>query len=235
MAETQLALGFEARAPALGRSEFWVAPCNLQAVTAVDRWPDWPRPVLVVTGPEGAGKSHLAEVWRAASKAQALSLAALAAWPLPELEGPRTWLVDPVDPDVPLGASPESAREHEVALCRALDALARGRGLLMTSREPPDRWRIALPDLRTRLAGLPFVELGPPDDVLLAKVAAKLFADRQLDVAEVLIGEIVALTERSCSAVKAAVEAIDAASLAQRQRVLTRAFIQNVLVPRESR
>ena len=44
-----------------------VAPSNEAAVAWIDRWPDWPGSALVVHGPPGSGKTHLAEVWRARS------------------------------------------------------------------------------------------------------------------------------------------------------------------------
>ena len=50
--------------PALAAEDFLVSTCNEQAVAYVDRWPDWPHPAALIAGPEGAGKSHLANVWR---------------------------------------------------------------------------------------------------------------------------------------------------------------------------
>ncbi len=64
----QLALDLGHR-PALGREDFLVAPCNEDAVAWIDRWPDWPGPALVIHGPAGCGKTHLARVWRRRSGA----------------------------------------------------------------------------------------------------------------------------------------------------------------------
>ena len=44
---TQLPLDLGHR-PALGRSDFLVAPSNAAAIGWLDRWPDWPGPALVV-------------------------------------------------------------------------------------------------------------------------------------------------------------------------------------------
>ncbi|MGB8274330.1 MAG: DNA replication protein, partial [Alphaproteobacteria bacterium] len=59
--------------PALGLEDFLVAPCNVGAVRWIDRWPDWPGPVLAITGPSACGKTHLAHVWQARSGAAMLS------------------------------------------------------------------------------------------------------------------------------------------------------------------
>src|SRR5690606_4129590 len=60
---------------AVGRSrdELVVGAANADAVALVDRWPDWPAPVVVLAGPAGSGKSHLAEIWRERSGAAVFS------------------------------------------------------------------------------------------------------------------------------------------------------------------
>lgn len=65
---SQLVLGLSHR-PALGRDDFLVASSNAEAVAWLDRWPDWPATALALHGPAGAGKSHLAQVWRRRSGA----------------------------------------------------------------------------------------------------------------------------------------------------------------------
>src|SRR5207302_4826047 len=63
---TQLAIDLPHR-PALGRADFLVSDCNEAALGWIERWPQWPAPALVLHGPAGSGKSHLAELWRARS------------------------------------------------------------------------------------------------------------------------------------------------------------------------
>ena len=45
------------------RDELVVSDANRQAVALIDRWPDWPAAVVVLAGPAGSGKSHLASIW----------------------------------------------------------------------------------------------------------------------------------------------------------------------------
>ena len=58
----QLAFDLTAR-HACGRSDFWVAPCNQEAIAWIDKYPDWPMHAVLIYGEEGSGKSHLASIF----------------------------------------------------------------------------------------------------------------------------------------------------------------------------
>ena len=47
-------------AESFARDDFLAGPSNAAALATIERWPDWPAPVLSLVGPEGSGKSHLA-------------------------------------------------------------------------------------------------------------------------------------------------------------------------------
>ena len=63
-AAEQLPLAFE-HGSATGRDDLLVSERMAAAVSIVDAWPNWPSPVVILTGPEGSGKSHLAQIFRA--------------------------------------------------------------------------------------------------------------------------------------------------------------------------
>ena len=63
--------------PALGAEDFLISGSNQAAADIVDRWPDWPHRSVVVVAPPGAGKTHLANVWRLKSGAAAFAAVAL--------------------------------------------------------------------------------------------------------------------------------------------------------------
>ena len=48
---------------AFGREDFFVSPSNDLAVRTIENWQDWPLGKLVLCGPKGSGKSHLAHIW----------------------------------------------------------------------------------------------------------------------------------------------------------------------------
>jgi chromosomal replication initiation ATPase DnaA len=198
--------------PALGRTDFLVAPCNAEAVAWIDRWPAWSDGRLVLYGTEGAGKSHLAEVWRQASGAEALRPEQLGPRSLEALATGGSVLLDDVERE--LGGA------REVALLHLVNAVREGGGsLLLCARTPPARWPLGLADLASRLCAAPAVGIGPPDDELLAAVLAKFFRERQIRVAGEVINYLLSRIERSFAAAQRAAQALDAAALAGKQPI----------------
>jgi chromosomal replication initiation ATPase DnaA len=73
ISDSQLTLDFEHRI-ALSGEDFLVADCNREAISWIDLWPNWPTPALVIFGPVGSGKSHLAAVFEAFSGAKKITV-----------------------------------------------------------------------------------------------------------------------------------------------------------------
>lgn len=217
---TQLGLDLPARA-ALGRDDFMVSPCNAVALAMVDGWPTWPNKKLVLSGPGGAGKTHLTHVWAAETQAQIR-----AAQDLHE-DQIQTLAQTPVAienvPEIANDAAAQTALFHLHNLLQ--DA---GLPLLMTGTQAPAHWRMSLPDLQSRIAAAGHAALDPPDDALLAAVLVKLFADRQLTPPADVIPYLLARIERSFDAARHVVAALDAASLALK-RPITRNLTGTVL------
>jgi len=200
--------------PALGREDFLVADCNAAAVAWIDRWPDWPGGGLALHGPAGCGKSHLAEVWRGRSGAIRLDAGLLAAAEPPQLLGSaRACVID--------GLYDSAAAQPDERRLLHLYNLLRERGgqVLFVARAAPARWPVTLPDLKSRLGALPAVEIGPPDDTLLAAVLVKLFVDRQLAVGADVIDYLARRMERSFEAARRLVGALDREALAAHRRI----------------
>ncbi|SDF82469.1 DnaA regulatory inactivator Hda [Limimonas halophila] len=205
--------------PALGRADFLVAPANEVAVAWLDRWPEWPGSVLVLTGPAGSGKTHLAAVWQRMSGAVALDGAALAEGTAPaELLGDATAAV--LDDADALFTAGDHGERLERQLLHLVNHMREAGGhLLITAREHPSRWPVALPDLASRLAAAAVADLGPPDDQLIAAVLVKLFADRQLKVPPEVVRFLLPRMERSFAAARRIVAALDHASLAAKREI----------------
>ena len=168
----QLTFDIPAR-PALGRDDFYVTEANAVALGLVETWPNWPLGKLVLVGPHGSGKTHLAHVWRQTSGGTIVSAKSLGSEDIPRLaEGPIC--IEDVD-RIAGDKDAEQALFHLHNL-----VLAAGHSMLLTATQPPSHWGLDLPDLASRMAGSTVAQLTAPDDLLLSAVLAKLFADRQI-------------------------------------------------------
>ncbi len=205
-AAEQLPLAFEHGA-ATGRDDLLVSERMAAAVSIVDAWPDWPSPVVILTGPEGSGKSHLAQIFRDTSGASIV---------LQSGEGAsEAAAAGPV-----LFEDADRKGFDEVELFHVINAVRQhGTTLLMTSRSFPPSWSVALPDLKSRLKAATVVEIGAPDEDLLGQLITKLFADRQLYIDDKIVSYIVSRMERSFAAAQVVVDRMDRLALARRAKI----------------
>lgn len=204
---------------ALGRDDFLVTPSNAAAVAMIDRYPDWPHHGVVLLGGAGSGKSHLLEVWLQAAHARRVTAADIGATPPDQLLATGALAID----DAPGAALDERALFHLLNLARQT-----GGHILIASEADPAQWRVALPDLASRLKALAVARLDPPDDALLRGVLVKLFADRQLAVEEAVVSYLMLRMPRSLDAARALVAEIDRLALVEKSAV-TRGLAARVL------
>ena len=211
----QLTFDLPAR-PALGRDDFFVSPANAVAARAIEKWSDWPKRKLLLTGPNGSGKTHLVHVWAQAAGARVIEARDLDAVTVGRLVADsRTVAVE----DVEIIAG-NDALEHALLHLHNL-LLAENGFLLLTSASLPANWSLSLPDLKSRIQGTALATLNAPDDALLAAVLVKLFADRQISVAAGVVGQMVDRMERSLEFAQTLVRALDEQSLSERRAITT--------------
>ncbi|MFN0114124.1 MAG: chromosomal replication initiator DnaA [Paracoccaceae bacterium] len=206
--------------PALGRADFFVSGANALAVRMLAEPGRWPAGKLLLTGPEGSGKTHLAGIWAAERGAAVFS-----AGDLPE-SPPRGRPGAVVVEDAGLVAG--DARAEAALFHLHNHVLASGGYLLLTASAPPGVWGLATPDLLSRMDATARAALLPPDDALLRAVLVKLFADRQVSVAPNVIAYLVARIDRSFAAARDIVARLDARALARGSKV-TRTLAAEVM------
>jgi chromosomal replication initiation ATPase DnaA len=201
------------RQACLTRDEFVEGASNAQAIAALDAWPRWPGGCLVLVGPEGVGKTHLAQAWAAEAGAAMLSREA------PDLgaaEG-RPALLEDVDQGV----------EGE-ALFHLINLAGReGGGLLMTARTRPTAWPAALPDLRSRLNALYVAEIEAPDDVVLEGVLRKFFRERSIRPPQEVYPYLLRRMSRSVPEAQEVVRRMDEEADGAISRLLARSVLED--------
>ena len=203
----------------LTRDNFLEGPANAAGLALVDGWPDWPNRIMLLVGPEGSGKSHLATIWAEQAGARSIPAHALTAVAVPGALATGALVVEDLkSPDLD-----ERSLFHLMNLAREETAF-----VLITARTPPTALQIELRDLRSRLRAVPTVLLLPPDDQLFRALIVKFCADRQLIVDETVVSYLASRIERSYAAVRQAVELLDTEAL-RLGRPVTRALAADLL------
>ena len=214
----QLALALP-HAESLTRDDFLEGPANAAGLALVESWPDWPNRTMLLVGPEGSGKSHLAAIWAERAGARSTAAHALTAAGVPGALATGALVVEDLRPS----DFDERALFHLLNLAREDEA-----SVLITARLPPSAFEVELRDLRSRLRAIPTVSLLPPDDQLFRALLVKLCADRQLNVDESVVSYLATRIERSFAAERQAVELLDSEAL-RRGRPVTRALAAELL------
>lgn len=199
--------------------DFVRGEANEEACRLVERWPDWPYSLILLHGPKGCGKTHLAHLFAAKAHAAFIDPKRVGQATADQLlTGRHAWVIDDVE-----------QVKDAAALAQLINhARARGDYLLLVGSAPAAQLPFTLPDLKSRLNMLPAVALGSPDDALLAGVLAKSFADRQLRIAPDVLQFAVTRLERSYEAAQQFAEVMDKMSLA-RGRAVTLSLVREAL------
>lgn len=235
--------------------DFMVGDANQQAWDMLERWPNWPEPVLRLSGPAGVGKTHLASIFARRTGALWLPDASLTrprdactfgeadAATDPARTGSSAAMGgDAVDP----GADRLDLAEYDACRPIVIDSCdagpvnehglfhllnrvrAEGGAALLVSRTAPQSWGIVTPDLLSRLRLSPVAQIAQPDDALFRAILVKLFHDRQLSVDVSVLDYLARRLDRSVLGARELVARIDARSLSLGRRV-SRALVADVL------
>lgn len=200
-AARQLALGFANPAPRYRREDFCLAESNAAAAQAAFGFADSPDLALAICGPEGAGKSHLAQIVADAAgvarrSGQEIEAAIADAGALAVVDD-----VDAIADPKRLFALIEHRR-------------ARGLKLVLAGRGRPADWARGLRDLATRLEAMTRASLDEPDEALMRIVIDQRFRDRQWRATNGVSAYAAPRLPRTFAAAEAFVEAAGAEAIA---------------------
>lgn len=185
---------------------FAVSEANAAGLALVNRWPRWRQGHLLLVGPAGSGKTHLAHMWTARTQAVRLDPAQLSEG-LNGVGRGAAVLVEDCDHGV-----------DEKALFHLLNRAAGDAGVtvLMTAGAAPETWPVALPDLLSRLKACETAVLHEPDDALLRQVMEKLFRDRRTPLSPGVLEYLLDRMERSVDYARNLVAWLDREALARK-------------------
>ena len=213
----QTAFSFSAKKD-MAKEDFMVSECNKTAFMMIESWPNWNSFGLIIYGPKGCGKTHLAHIFRD-------KLCSETQKPL----------------NIPFYDCKQITMKNLERICNFSDAIIienlqknvdqealfhlfnhfqeKGKYMLLTAEITPTRISFSLKDLQSRLCLLPVAEIKEPDDTMLRALIIKLFYDRQLVISPEILEYIINNTERSFAFAEKLVQEIDEISLAYKSTV----------------
>lgn len=199
--------------------DYVVSSHNRHAYGWIDSWPKWSSHCLILYGPKGCGKTHLAHIWAGKSHGQVMGYDDLKGTNLDDLcQKHRAIVIEDL---------PESF--DETLLFHLYNAVKQADGyILMTTETPPQNWSIQLPDLQSRIKSALWSEILPADDDMLLALMRKVFSDEQVLVSEQVLTYILNHQERSFENVLTSVRQINTFALATK-RPITLPLVKQVL------
>jgi chromosomal replication initiation ATPase DnaA len=216
-------LAFElGHTPSHEEADYMVGEGNALAYAHVRAYPHWPVPLMLLTGPAKAGKSHLGRIWAARAGAVAAEPEDLEH--LSRAGGTAPLLLEDVD----------RGDYDEAALFHLLNQSMRdGRPLLLTAREIVANWPFETDDLKSRARLAAHFTVASSDDIQLSQMFVKLFDDRQVAVDPKVIAYLVARMERSPEEAVLLAGMLDRMAL-MRGTAITRALAAEALALRDA-
>lgn len=181
----QAVLDLAPRAPLMSRAAYVLGASNEAALATLEAWATTTEPILVICGPAGSGKTHLARILAEGRAA------------------PTIEILDEAD----------RGPEPKFMLAAIERAVSGGGRAAIVGRGDPGDWSRGLRDLETRLKAAPRITLTEPDEALLRAVIAKLFRDRQLRAAQEIADYAAPRLLKTFAAALEFVAAMDAGSI----------------------
>ncbi len=204
--------------PAMGEDDFLITPSNKDACLMADVFGRASPGVLLLLGPQGSGKSHLARIWQKKNAARLIDFSHFD----PQQNVPTTLVWEDAD-DTSWDKAAQEKAFHLLNLVKENRA-----ALLITATQKPSSWNLSLADLRSRLNAVQVAALGLPDDALMAGLILKHVRDRQLRVSEDVLSYLITRLPRDGAAVAEALRQLDEASLSTK-RAITVPFVREAL------
>ncbi|PIR32022.1 MAG: hypothetical protein COV36_05655 [Alphaproteobacteria bacterium CG11_big_fil_rev_8_21_14_0_20_44_7] len=172
---------------------FLVSGSNREAYEFINSFP-WQFYAANICGEKSCGKSHLAKI----------------ATEIADKNSDKDLLI--------IEDLSEQANEEE--LFHILNSQKEhGNFVLITSPQPISRIKFKLPDLKSRIAAIPSIEINPPEDELFYMLLARKFFARQLRVSDEVVNYLMNRLERSYLAIDEAIVKLDKLSLQEKRNI----------------
>ncbi len=189
--------------------DFYLSKSNSNAFNFINRWPDWEKKILNISGEKFSGKSHLANIFKLKSKAFLVKGNEIDNSIFKNLKLYESIIIDDF----------EECNEEEIlySIFNLVDQDSKY--LLINSLKPINKIKYKLPDLASRSKNCLYAEIENPDDELLFAIILKNFSDRQIKIEKKIINFIISRVDRSYRKIDEFIYKIDELSLKKKKPI----------------
>ena len=189
--------------------DFYLSKSNSNAFNLINRWPDWEKKILNISGEKFSGKSHLANIFKLKSKAFLVRGNKIDNSIFKSLKLYESIIIDDF----------EECNEEEIlySIFNLIDQDSKY--LLINSLKPINKIKYKLPDLASRSKNCLYAEIENPDDELLFAIILKNFSDRQIKIEKKIINFIISRVDRSYRKIDEFIYKVDELSLKKKKPI----------------
>ena len=204
----QLLLDFDYKSN-FNEHDFYLSKSNSNAFNLINRWPDWDKKILNISGEKFSGKSHLANIFKLKSKAFLIKGNKIDNSIFKSIKLHESIIIDDF----------EECNEEEIlySIFNLIDQDSKY--LLINSLKPINEIKYRLPDLTSRSKNCLYAVIENPDDELLFAIILKNFSDRQIKIEKKIINFIISRIDRSYRKIDEFIYKIDELSLKKKKPI----------------
>ena len=204
----QLLLDFDYKTN-FNEHDFYLSKSNSNAFNLINRWPEWDKKILNISGEKFSGKSHLANIFKLKSKAFLIKGNEIDNSIFKSIKLHESIIIDDF----------EECNEEEIlySIFNLIDQDSKY--LLINSLKPINEIKYRLPDLTSRSKNCLYAVIENPDDELLFAIILKNFSDRQIKIEKKIIEFIINRIDRSYGKIYEFIYKIDELSLKKKKPI----------------
>ena len=189
--------------------DFYLSKSNSNPFNLINRWPDWDKKILNISGEKFSGKSHLANIFKLKTKAFLVKGNKIDNSIFQSIKLHESIIIDDI----------EECNQEEIlySIFNLIDQDSKY--LLINSLKPINEIKYRLPDLTSRSKNCLYAVIENPDDELLFAIILKNFSDRQIKIEKKIINFIISRIDRSYRKIDEFIYKIDELSLKKKKPI----------------
>ena len=190
--------------------DFYLSKSNSDAFNLINKWPDWSKKIINISGEKFYGKSHLANIFKLKSKALIINGNEINNTIFNKIKLYESIIIDDF----------ENCDEEKLiySIFNLIDQ--DNKYLLINSIRPLNEIKFNLPDLTSRSRNCLYARIENPDDELIFAIILKNFSDRQIKIEKKIINFIIGRIDRSYRKIDEFIYKIDELSLKKKNQLI---------------